>query len=207
MKKLNRASLRTALCRNTALCAIALLALPGCGTTDGGGGVYYSNFDGVGGDGSLGDGSTSADATQDGALGDAAHADAGQSDIALADAAPADTKGADAAVDTGPADTGPADTGPKDAGPADTGPADTGPNCTKTDYTKVQAILTQNCNGCHGHQFGTSCGSATGEKSQIKSKISGGSMPPGGFGSSADKALVLKWISDGATCTPPAGCP
>ena len=111
-----------------------------------------------------------------------------------------------AIADSGPADSGPKDTGPADTGPADTGPADTATVC-KTDYTQVQTILTQNCNGCHGHQFGSGCSYATGSKTSIKSKVSGGSMPPGGFSNSADKALVLKWISDGAACTPAAGCP
>lgn len=167
---------------------VAVLALAGCGSTDGGGGGFVNASDATGGDTAV------ADAAPD----DAVTADSGAGDAGQKDAA---------AVDVAVADSGPLDTGPADTGPADTGPADTGANCSKTDYTKVQAIFTQNCNGCHGHQFGTSCSYATSEKSQIKSKVSGGSMPPGGFSNSADKALVLKWMSDGAACSPVAGCP
>ncbi len=185
-------------CRTSALLVLAALALPGCDAPAGaGGGGTLLSADG-GGDA--------------GSLGDAAGGDASQgTDTAVTplDVLVPDTGAPDvvAVKDTEVPDVGPADTGPVDTGPVDTGPADTGPNCSKTDYTKVQTILTQNCNGCHGHQFGSSCGQATGSKSQIKSKVSGGSMPPGGFSNSADKALVLKWISDGAACTPAPGCP
>ena len=52
-----------------------------------------------------------------------------------------------------------------------------------------------------------STGNATGSKSSIKSKVNSGSMPPGGMPSAADKALVVKWVNDGALCTPAPGCP
>jgi hypothetical protein len=81
-----------------------------------------------------------------------------------------------------------------------------GTTACKTTYASVQQILMNNCNGCHGHKFGSGCSIAKYSASSIKSKVSSGSMPPGGFSSSVDKQAVLKWISDGSNCTIP-GCP
>ncbi len=189
-------------------CTLLLVMTAGCGTTAGGGGGWITAFDGLGGDGTIGDATGGEDTPgADATTGEDAK-DATTADAPLEDAVGVDTQVKDTLVaDTGPKDSGPLDTGPKDTGPIDTGPTDTGPDCSKTDYTKVQSILTQNCNGCHGHQFGSGCSYATGSKSSIKSKVNSGSMPPGGMPSAADKALVVKWVNDGALCTPAPGCP
>ena len=86
-------------------------------------------------------------------------------------------------------------------------PADCGGTTTcKTTYSSVQTIFKNNCNGCHGHQFGTACNYASGKLSSIKSYVSTGSMPTNKSLSSSDKSAILKWISDGGNCTI-AGCP
>ncbi len=174
--------------------ATALFGLNACdaAVSNGGGVGYYTSFD------AHGDGGLTGDATG----GDSAQGTDGT------DATSADVAGVDVILK----DTSLPDAGVKDSGPTDIGPADTGPtvDCSKTDYTKVQAILTQNCNGCHSHKFGNSCTIATTSKGGVtsfKSKVNNNSMPPGGFSNPADKALVLKWITDGTICTPPPGCP
>ncbi len=74
-----------------------------------------------------------------------------------------------------------------------------------TTYQDVQAIFLNNCNGCHGHQFGTSCAMAA-NYPLIASRVQSGSMPPGGGLSASDKAVVAAWAADHNVCTP-AQCP
>ncbi len=194
--------------------ATALFGLNACdaAVSNGGGVGYYTSFDAHGDGGLTGD-ATGGDSAQGTDGTDATSADVAGVDVILKDTSLPYAGVKDSGpTDIGPADTGPVDTGPVDTGPADTGPVDTGPtvDCSKTDYTKVQAILTQNCNGCHSHKFGNSCTIATTSKGGVtsfKSKVNNNSMPPGGFSNPADKALVLKWITDGTICTPPPGCP
>lgn len=86
-------------------------------------------------------------------------------------------------------------------------PADCGGTTTcKTTYSSVQAIFTSNCNGCHGHKFGTACSYTAGKLGTIKSYVQSGGMPTNKVMSASDKAAVIKWINDGGNCTIP-GCP
>ncbi len=73
-----------------------------------------------------------------------------------------------------------------------------------TVYTDVQAILKNNCNGCHGHQFGNSCAATAGH--DIAGWVANGSMPTNKTLSAADKAKIASWAATGNACTL-AQCP
>ena len=76
---------------------------------------------------------------------------------------------------------------------------------TCTTYSDVQAIFQNNCNGCHGHQFGNGCSSAS-NYSSIAAYVSNGSMPQGKKLSAADKAKIAAWAAAKNACTT-ASCP
>ena len=84
-------------------------------------------------------------------------------------------------------------------------PADckaTGGTCTT--YSDVQAILKNNCNGCHSHQFGTSCAANVGH--DVAGWVASGQMPTNKKLSAADKAKIAAWAAAGNPCTT-AQCP
>ena len=79
------------------------------------------------------------------------------------------------------------------------------PAKTCTTYTDVQPIFLANCNGCHGHSFGSSC-SAAANYPLIASYVASGAMPQNGTLSSADKAKIAAWATAQNACTT-ASCP
>ena len=216
------------------LIPLSSLVLVGCGTSDATLSGYTSILDGFGSDGSLAEdtatdtGTTTTDTTiaadvpkvtDVGAPKDVQEPDTAVVDVQVTDVPVVDVQVADVPVvdiqtpDVPKPDVQAPDIQAPDIQTPDSGIVDAGGpavDCSVTDYTKVQAIFTAECNGCHSHKFGNSCTTAKTSKgglSGIKSRVTSGSMPPGGFGSTADKNLVLKWINDGALCTPPTGCP
>jgi hypothetical protein len=66
--------------------------------------------------------------------------------------------------------------------------------CTSWSSTQANSFYTTNCNYCHGHDWTYTSGCSD---SEISSKISGNSMPPGGGLSSSDKSNILQYISCG----------
>ncbi len=70
-----------------------------------------------------------------------------------------------------------------------------------TTYQDVQTIFVNNCNGCHGHQFGNGCSSAA-NYPLIAQYVGSGAMPPGGGLGASDKALIAAWAAGHNTCTP-----
>ncbi len=94
---------------------------------------------------------------------------------------------------------GTCDTGETEAGcPADC--KTTTPPSTCVPYTAVQAILKNNCNGCHGHQFGSSCAQAA-NFGAIAQYVAADMMPPTGPLSASDKAVIAAWAKSGGKCT------
>ena len=89
-----------------------------------------------------------------------------------------------------------------DAEMPDAGPSpDAKVGATCTTYQDVQVILANNCNGCHGHQFGSGCAYAS-NYSMIAAYVANGSMPQGKVLSAPDKALIASWAAGQNTCTP-----
>ncbi len=62
---------------------------------------------------------------------------------------------------------------------------------TWTNYAKTW--FDGNCSGCHSTEFST-YQAVAGAQSRIDSRISSGSMPPGGL-SSSDRQRILSWFS------------
>jgi hypothetical protein len=79
------------------------------------------------------------------------------------------------------------------------------PAKTCTTYLDVQPIFLANCNGCHGHSFGSSC-SAAANYPLIATYVANGSMPQNGSLSSGDKAKIAAWAAAKNACTT-ASCP
>jgi cytochrome c553 len=147
---------------------------------------------------------------------DATVADAGAADTALADAA--DTAVADTAVaDTAVADTAVADTAVADTAVADTAVADTAPPATALPCD-VSTVFSASCTGCHNASsflplvtYGnlTAMSSAyPGQTYAMRSvtRMTAGTMPPGGGASAADIATIQSWITAGyphGTCGSP----
>ena len=73
-------------------------------------------------------------------------------------------------------------------------------SATKPVYADVEAVISENCGGAKCHSQGSrqivlvdNQTNVEGKKSKIASRVSSGSMPPGGGLSEADKELLIKF--------------
>lgn len=90
-----------------------------------------------------------------------------------------------------------AGTAVRDAGSTPTTDAGAAACTTDTYATYAKAFFQQNCDGCHGHAFGSSYATFNVAKTSVRSRINSGSMPPSPLSASV-KTRILKWIDCGA---------
>jgi hypothetical protein len=68
---------------------------------------------------------------------------------------------------------------------------------TAPTFSSVSNIFTQNCDGCHGHQFSVYANAIT-AASSIYSEVTAKRMPQGSSLSSADLSAIQQWIACGS---------
>lgn len=84
---------------------------------------------------------------------------------------------------------------------------DASEDCGQLAWTEVEELFANNCGGCHSGAFkfnANTCSSVAAKASLISTRIENGSMPKGATLDAADKAKMLQWLGDGASC---AVCP